>query len=90
MHAFFDLQANNNDDNNFVFAHAHESAIVEEKKCSYISTRSTLTPHGSVASSKEVCITWLIDSLSLRISDKFLVPKTFRSVVAANKRVDRP
>ena len=54
----------------------------------YISTLSTLTPHGSVASSKEDCMTWLMVSLSDKISAKFLVPKTFLSVVAANSRVE--
>lgn len=62
----------------------------DEDENAYISTLSTFTPQGSVASSKLLCITWLIDSLSLNISDKFLVPKTLRSVVAANNRVDRP
>ena len=54
----------------------------------YISTLSTLTPHGSVASSNEDCITWLIVSLSDNISAKFLVPNTFLNVVAANNRVE--
>lgn len=48
----------------------------------------TLTPHGSVASSKAFCITWLIVSRSDRISAKFFVPRTFRKVVAASRRVE--
>jgi len=54
----------------------------------YISTRSTLTPQGSVASSKELCMVCEMVSRSDRISAKFFVPKTFRNVVAANKRVE--
>ena len=54
----------------------------------YISTLSALTPHGSVASSSAFCMTWLIVSLSDKISAKFLVPRTFRSVVAAKRRVE--
>ena len=54
----------------------------------YISTLSTLTPHGSVASSKLVCMMCEMVSLSERISARFFVPKTFRSVVAANRRVE--
>ena len=54
----------------------------------YISTRSTLTPQGSVASSNELCIVWEMVSRSDRISAKFFVPKTLRSVVAASKRVE--
>ena len=77
----------------------HEIAI--------LATR-TLTPQGSVASSKAFCMTWLIVSRSDRISAKFLVPvtenwltkdglrknemfvlpSTFRSVVAANSLVE--
>jgi hypothetical protein len=49
---------------------------------------STLTPQGSVASSSAFCITWLIVSRSERISARFLVPRTFRNVVAANSRVE--
>jgi hypothetical protein len=48
----------------------------------------TLTPHGSVASSRAFCMTWLMVSRSERISAKFLVPSTFRSVVAAKRRVE--
>ena len=58
------------------------------RKSDYISTRSTLTPQGSVASSNEFCMTWLIVSRSDKISAKFLVPNTFRRVVAANRRVE--
>lgn len=54
----------------------------------YISTLSTLTPQGSVASSKELCMLWEMLSLSLKISAKFFVPKTFLRVVAASKRVE--
>ena len=54
----------------------------------YISTLSALTPHGSVASSRAFCITWLIVSRSDRISARFFVPKTFRRVVAARRRVE--
>ncbi len=48
----------------------------------------TLTPHGSVASSREFCITWLMVSRSDRISARFFVPRTFLSVVAASRRVE--
>ena len=54
----------------------------------YISTRSTLTPQGSVASSRLDCIMWDMVSRSDKISAKFLVPKTFLNVVAANNRVE--
>lgn len=54
----------------------------------YISTRSTLTPQGSVASSNELCIVCEMVSRSDKISAKFFVPKTLRSVVAASKRVE--
>ena len=54
----------------------------------YISTLSTLTPHGSVASSNVCSITWLIVSLSDKISAKCFVPNTFRNVVAASKWVE--
>ena len=57
-------------------------------KCSYISTRSTLTPHGSVASSNVCSITWLMVSRSERISARCLVPRTFLKVVAANRWVE--
>lgn len=53
-----------------------------------ISTRSTLTPHGSVASSSDDCIVCEIVSRSVNNSDKFRVPKTLRNVVAASKRVE--
>ena len=55
---------------------------------SYISTLSALTPQGSVASSRASCITLEMDSLSDRISAKFLVPRTFLKVVAASSRVE--
>uniref|UniRef100_A0A1A9Z9S1 Uncharacterized protein n=1 Tax=Glossina pallidipes TaxID=7398 RepID=A0A1A9Z9S1_GLOPL len=54
----------------------------------YISTRSTLTPHGSVASSKDTCIVCEIASRSVNNSERLRVPKTFLNVVAANKRVE--
>ena len=57
-------------------------------RTSFTSTLSTLTPHGSVASSKAAFMTADIVSLSDKISDSFFVPKTFRSVVAASKRVE--
>ena len=57
-------------------------------KQTYISTLSTLTPHGSVASSSDDCMTWLMLSRSDKISAKFFVPKTFRRVVAAKSRVE--
>ena len=62
--------------------------MCKKEESDYISTRSTLTPQGSVASSNEFCMTWLIVSRSDRISAKFLVPNTFRRVVAANSRVE--
>ena len=43
----------------------------------YTSTRSTLTPHGSVASSRVDCIADAIDSRSESMSPKFFVPRTF-------------
>lgn len=54
----------------------------------YISTRSTLTPHGSVASSKDDCIVCEIASRSVNSSERFRVPKTLRKVVAANSLVE--
>ena len=54
----------------------------------YISTRSALTPQGSVASSSASCITLEMDSRSDRISARLRVPSTFRSVVAASSRVE--
>lgn len=54
----------------------------------YISTRSTLTPQGSVASSSEACIVCEMVSRSARISAKLLVPKTVRNVLAASSRVE--
>ena len=62
--------------------------VCKKEESDYISTRSTLTPQGSVASSNEFCMTWLIVSRSDRISAKFLVPNTFRRVVAASSRVE--
>lgn len=56
--------------------------------CTHISTRSTLTPQGSVASSREVCMVWEMVSRSERISAKFLVPSTVRNVLAASSRVE--
>ncbi len=53
-----------------------------------VPARLTLTPHGSVASSRAFCMTWLMVSRSERISARFLVPSTFRNVVAASKRVE--
>lgn len=47
----------------------------------YISTRSTLIPQDSVASSNDTCMVFAMASLSLRISCSGLVPKTFRNVV---------
>ena len=58
------------------------------KNWSYISTRSTLTPHGSVASSSVCSMTWLIVSRSERISARYFVPRTLRRVVAASKCVE--
>lgn len=55
---------------------------------SHISTLSTLTPQGSVASSSVCSMTWLMVSLSDKISAKCFVPKTFLRVVAANKWVE--
>ena len=43
----------------------------------YTSTLSTLTPHGSVASSKVACIMLAIPSRSDKMSPRFFVPKTF-------------
>ena len=61
---------------------------VKKWRVLYISTLSAFTPHGSVASSRAFCMTWLMVSLSDRISAKFLVPRTLRRVVAANSRVE--
>jgi hypothetical protein len=55
---------------------------------SYISTLSTLTPHGSVATSSDVCIACEIASRSESTSAKFRVPKILRSVVIANSLVE--
>uniref|UniRef100_A0A1I8IS99 Runt domain-containing protein n=1 Tax=Macrostomum lignano TaxID=282301 RepID=A0A1I8IS99_9PLAT len=59
------------------------------RRTSLISTRSTLTPQGSVARSRHSCIMQLISSRSERISDRFFVPSTLRRVVWASRRVDR-
>merc|ERR1712179_225172 len=50
------------------------------RRTSLISTRSTLIPHGSVASSKVDCIPALMYSRSVRTSDRFLVPSMFLNV----------
>ena len=63
-------------------------AIFKHCAITHISTRSTLTPHGSVASSRLDCMIWEIVSRSLRISARFLVPSTFLRVVAAKSRVE--
>lgn len=62
--------------------------IQMNSKHTHISTRSTWTPHGPVAISNDDCIVWLIASRSVNNSDKFRVPKTFRSVVAAKSLVE--
>ena len=62
--------------------------LSDRAKKSYISTRSTLTPQGSVASSRVCSITWLIVSLSESISARCLVPRTFLKVVAARRWVE--
>ena len=54
----------------------------------HTSTLSTLTPHGSVASSSEVCISSEMDSLSDKISERFFVPNTLRREVAASSWVE--
>lgn len=54
----------------------------------YISTLSTLTPHGSVATSNDVCIACEMASLSDKISARFLVPRIFLRVVMANNLVE--
>ena len=54
----------------------------------HISTLSTLTPQGSVASSRLLCMICEMVSLSERISARFFVPNTFRNVVAARRRVE--
>ena len=48
-----------------------------DAKKTYTSTLSTLTPHGSVASSRVDCIIVAIDSRSDRMSPRFFVPSTF-------------
>lgn len=64
--------------------------ICTGKRTSLISTRSTLTPQESVASSRLSCIMCEIDSRSERICDRSFVPSTLRSVVAASSLVERP
>uniref|UniRef100_A0AAG5D473 Uncharacterized protein n=1 Tax=Anopheles atroparvus TaxID=41427 RepID=A0AAG5D473_ANOAO len=54
----------------------------------YISTRSTLMPHASVASSNESCMLPEIVIRSLRISCRCRVPIVLRSVVWASSRVE--
>ncbi len=54
----------------------------------HISTLSTFTPHGSVASSRLLCMMCEMVSRSERISARFLVPRTLRRVVAARRRVE--
>ena len=74
--------------NSNVFSWNWNYHILRHESFSYISTRSTLTPQGSVASSNVCSITWLIVSLSDKISAKCFVPNTFLSVVAASKWVE--
>ncbi len=50
----------------------------------------TLIPHGSVASSSMCRMTSAVCSLSDRISERFLVPRTFLRVVEASSCVERP
>jgi len=47
----------------------------------YISTRSTLTPHGSVPSSRWTCIECEIFSRSDNISCKVFVPLKFQNIL---------
>lgn len=54
----------------------------------YISTRSTFTPQGSVAWSSTSFISFAIASRSVRRSDIVFVPRTFLSVVAAKSLVE--
>jgi hypothetical protein len=63
------------------------SVISKSGEC-HISTLSTLTPQGSVATSRDVCIMWEIPSRSARISDKFRVPRMFLRVVIASSLVE--
>ena len=49
----------------------------------------TLIPHGSVAVSSWWRISAAVFSLSARISERFLVPRTFLRVVEANSWVER-
>uniref|UniRef100_A0AAG5CYN7 Uncharacterized protein n=1 Tax=Anopheles atroparvus TaxID=41427 RepID=A0AAG5CYN7_ANOAO len=72
---------------------ASASAAIERcsesgSETSYISTRSTCTPHGSVASSSVTCIECEMASRSVSSSERLRVPSTFRRVVAASSRVE--
>ena len=53
----------------------------------HISTRSTLMPHCSVASSRICCMLLLVASRSDRISESVFVPSTLRRVVCASSFV---
>ena len=57
-------------------------------RTSFTSTLSTRTPHGSVASSSNAFMIAEIISLWDKISDRFFVPRTFLSVVAASSWVE--
>ena len=50
------------------------------RRTSLISTLWTWTPHGSVASSRLWCIPSAMFSLSDKISERFLVPRTFLEI----------
>ena len=58
-------------------------------RTSFTSTRSTFTPHGSVAVSNICWMFLLMDSRSKSNSLKFFVPNSLRSVVWARSLVDR-
>ena len=47
-----------------------------------------MTPQGSVASSRLLCMMCEMVSRSLKISARFFVPNTFLRVVAANNLVE--
>ena len=57
-------------------------------RLTHISTLSTLTPQGSVASSSVCSMTCEMVSRSERISARCLVPRTLRRVVAARRWVE--
>ncbi len=57
-------------------------------RSTHISTLSTLTPQGSVASSSVCSMTCEMVSRSERISARCLVPRTLRRVVAARRWVE--